>query len=282
MSIWGKIIGGTAGFALGGPLGALIGAVAGHAYDTYSRDKAQIEDRPSPSDATGSRQKPWTTKAEPTGAKPQADEPRSHAPQDEEGTRKIAFTIAVIVLGAKIAKADGRVTRDEVAAFRQVFKVPENEVKNVARVFNQARKDSAGFEPYARQVGRMFRGRPAVLEELLRCLFHIAKADGTVADTEITFLSRVANELGLDAASFTRLKAAELGSPKDDPFAILGVDPDDDEDRIKKAHRNLVREHHPDRLIAQGMPDEFVEGANDALAEVNAAYDQVRKLKGWS
>ncbi|MEM1201082.1 MAG: DnaJ family molecular chaperone, partial [Pseudomonadota bacterium] len=161
-------------------------------------------------------------------------------------------------------------TRDEVAAFRQVFRVPENEIKNVARVFNQARKDSAGFEPYARQVGRMFKGRPAVLQELMRSLFHIAKADGEVSEKEIIFLAKLAAEMGLDDETFDRLKASEMGSAADDPFAILGIDRDDDENAVKSAHRKLVREHHPDRLIAQGMPDEFVEGANKALASINA------------
>jgi len=281
------MIGGAAGFAVGGPLGALIGAAAGHAYDKYSgtksiEDQRQRSDDPWSSPSGGKRRTGPSagstnrSKAEAAGLGPDGE------PLTEDATRKIAFTIAVIVLGAKIAKADGRVTRDEVAAFRQVFHVPPEETKNVARVFNQARKDSAGFEPYARQMGRMFRDRPAVLEELMRCLFHIAKADGAVADAEIAFLSRVATELGLDQTAFDRLKASELGDAFDDPYGILGVPGDSSEQTVKTAYRKLVREHHPDRLVAQGLPDEFVEVANDQLARVNSAYDQIKKSRGWN
>lgn len=287
MSIWGKIIGGTAGFAVGGPLGALIGAVAGHAYDKYSGNKSLTDQRSRADDPWASRGPKQRGKGPSAGSARRdsaqtADLGADDEPLTDDATRKIAFTIAVIVLGAKIAKADGRVTRDEVAAFRQVFHVPPNETKNVARVFNQARRDSAGFEPYARQMGRMFRDRPAVLEELMRCLFHIAKADGAVADTEIAFLSRVATELGLDQVAFDRLKASELGDSFDDPYTILGVPANSAEQAVKTAYRKLVREHHPDRLVAQGLPDEFVEGANDQLARINAAYDQIKKVRGWT
>lgn len=291
MSIWGKIIGGTAGFAVGGPLGAIIGAAAGHAYDKYSDTKA-LADQSGGSDEQLHQDpnNPWGAGAA-SGASARGregirqgawpDDGEAEAPT-EDATRKIAFTIAVIVLGAKIAKADGRVTRNEVKAFREVFRVPAHESKNVARVFNQARKDSAGFEPYARQMGRMFADRPAVLEELMRCLFHIAKADGKVEDSELSFLSRVARELGLDQAVFDRLRAAEMGSGLEDPFAIVGVKSTDDQETVKAAYRKLVREHHPDRLVAQGMPDEFVESANDLLARINAAHDEIMRRKSWS
>ena len=286
MSIWGKIIGGTAGLVLGGPLGAIIGAAAGHAYDKYSSNKT-LTDRSDGLHADPDN--PWdgeATKPEEPARKrpawPRDEGAKEDGPPSEDATRKIAFTIAVIVLGAKIAKADGRVTRNEVKAFREVFRVPEHETKNVARVFNQARKDSAGFEPYARQVGRLFANRPAVLEELLSCLFHIAKADGAVADAEIAFLLQVSREMGLERAAFDRIRAAEMGASEDDPFAVLGVPPDADEATAKAAHRKLVREHHPDRLVAQGMPDEFVENANHLLARINAAYDEAAKRRGWT
>lgn len=259
MSIWGKIIGTTAGFAVGGPLGAIIGAAAGHAYDTYSDTKTLAQ-----------------------GQSESGNEARSAGGAQEDATRKIAFTIGVIVLGAKIAKADGRVTRDEVKAFREVFQVPPSDTKHVARVFNQARKDSAGFEPYARQIGRLFADRQAVLEKLMVCLFHIAKADGAVEESEIVFLSKVAAEMGLDCAAFDRLRAAEMGSALEDPFAILGVAASDDQATVRRAYHKLVREHHPDRLVAQGMPDEFVQDANAVLARINAAHDEINRRKGWT
>ena len=246
MSIWGKILGGAAGFALGGPLGALIGAVAGHAVDRIRAAEAEPGTEPGANDAT----------------------------------KKIAFTIAVIVLGAKMAKADGQVTRDEVSAFKEVFRVPPEEMKNVGRLFNRARNDAAGFEPYARQIGGMFKDNPAVLVELLDGLFHIARADGTVTDDELAYLEEVARIFGLDAAAWDRVRAANLGPDKSDPYTILGVTRDASDDEIKTAYRALVRENHPDRLVAQGMPQEFVDLANERLATINAAYERLQKQRG--
>ncbi len=241
MSVWGKILGGVGGFAVGGPLGALIGVVAGHAVDKM---RTSGEDQ-----AIGGPDK------------------------------QVAFTIAVIVLGAKMAKADGTVTRDEVDAFKQVFHIPPDEMQNVGKVFNQARLDAEGFEPYAKQVARMFNGNPALLEELLEGLFHIARADGQVKDTELGFLEQVASIFGFGEAEWDRIRAANLPESKSDPFRILGVTRDATDAEIKAKHRDLVRQNHPDGLVAQGMPAEFVEMANEKLARINAAYDEVRRIR---
>lgn len=241
MSIWGKILGGVGGLALGGPIGMLVGALGGHFVDKFRGDQE---------------------------------------PDPERAKRSVGFTIAVIVLGAKMAKADGQVTPDEVEAFKEVFQVPEDEMKNVARVFNQARKDARGFEPYAEQVAGMFKNSPEVLEELLWCLAHIAKADGVIHPGELDFLRSVSKIFGFDDATFERVTALQLDGEQADPFQILGVSKDDDDETIKKAHRALVVENHPDRLIAKGMPEEFVTVANERLAKINAAYDRIRKQRG--
>ena len=252
MSIWGKILGGAAGFALGGPLGALIGAAAGHAVDMIN--------------STG-REAVIAT----------ADE----AGVDERaGTRQIAFTIAVIVLGAKMAKADGRVTREEVAAFKQVFHVPPEELGNVGRLFDQARKDSAGFETYARQVARMFPRKSKVLEELIDGLFHIAKADGVVSKEEVGFLEQVAQIFGFSAADFERIRHAHIGPDRADPYTILGVTRAATDAEIKAAWKRAVRENHPDKLVAKGLPKEFIEVATEKVARINAAYDEIAKARG--
>ncbi len=161
--IWGKIIGGAAGFAVGGALGALVGAVAGHAVDRLRAGQA---------DETGPDQ-----------------------------ARETAFTIAVIALSAKMAKADGRVTRDEVEVFKRIFQVPPDEMKNVGRVFDLARRSATGFEPDARQVARMFQSNPAVLEELLDALFMIARADQVMHPAEISFLREISRSFGFDDAA---------------------------------------------------------------------------------
>lgn len=246
MSIWGKIIGGAAGFALGGPLGALFGGLAGHAVDRHVETEGV----------------------------------QTAALEDRSATKQIAFTIAVIALGAKMAKADGQVSRSEVAAFKEVFQVPANETANVARVFDLAKQDSRGFEPYAQQVARMFKKGHPVLEELLDGLFHIARADGTVHANELAYLAEVARIFGFSEADFARIREANVGTDKADPYTILGVTRDMSNDEIRAAWRKLVRDNHPDRLIAQGLPEEFVNMANEKLATINAAYDKVAKERG--
>ena len=245
MSIWGKVIGGTAGFALGGPLGAIIGGLAGHAFDRMRGEGRAAED----ADAAN-------------------------------GTKQIAFTIGVIVLGAKMAKADGVVTADEIAAFKDVFHVPPAEMEHVAKVFDRARRDSEGFEPYARQIAKLFRENPAVLEDLMDGLFHIAKADNVIHPNELNFLQRVGEIFGFDEHEFARIRASHLGPDAADPYQILGVPHDISDAELKKSYRALIREHHPDRLMAEGMPQEFVDVANSKLATINDAYDRVETQRG--
>jgi DnaJ like chaperone protein len=251
MSIWGKILGSAAGFALGGPLGALLGAVAGHAVDRLA-DAPALSGTP----AAGTEE------------------------AERAAMRQIAFTIGVIVLGAKMAKADGVVSRSEVAAFKQVFTVPPEEEANVGRIFDQARRDAHGYEPYARQIAQLFRRKSRVLEGLLDALFHIAKADGQVGEAEIAYLRGVAQIFGFDDADFARLRESHLGPDAADPYSVLGVTRDMDNAAIKAAYRRIVRESHPDRLIAKGMPPEAVALGTARLASVNAAYDRICKERG--
>lgn len=262
MTIWGKILGGAAGFALGGPLGALLGAAAGHAVDAL-RD-AQDSLQRNGADAIGA-----------------LDEGATEA-EERAATRQIAFTIGVIVLGAKMAKADGTVSRTEVDAFKEVFRVPPHESRNVGRLFDRARRDSEGFEPYARQIARMFRRRSKVLEELLDGLFHIAQADGTVNAGELDYLRRVAGIFGFDDHDFDRIRAGHLGPDESDPYVVLGVERRMSDSEIRGVWRRLIRENHPDKLIAKGMPREFVEIATEKLATINAAYDRIARERGMA
>jgi len=242
MSIWGKIIGGAAGFAIGGPLGALLGAGMGHAMDSGMG--------------------------------------KSAAKAGAEATRKITFTIGVIALSAKMAKADGVVTRDEVDAFKEVFKIPPHEVKNVGRVFDMARKDVAGYEVYAKQIRNLFEKNVPVLEDLIGALFHICKADGVIHPAELDYLEDVARIFGFEGSEWESLRAQYLGEVDANPYVVLGVERSVDDKELKAAYKRLIKEHHPDRLIAEGLPEEFIEVATEKLAAINTAYDRIKAERG--
>lgn len=190
--------------------------------------------------------------------------------------RSVAFTIAVVALGAKMAKADGRVTRDEVSAFREVFHIAPQEEANAAKVFNLARTDAAGFEVYARRIAAMFPADSGVLADLIEGLFHIAIADGDYHPGEDDFLSQVAAIFGLSDREFRRIRTRFVPDAAPDPYDVLGVTPDAPMETIRQAWRTEVRESHPDRLIARGLPEEAVKLAEKRLIAVNAAWEEIQ------
>ena len=194
--------------------------------------------------------------------------------------RTAAFAIAVIALGAKMAKADGQVTRDEVTAFREVFTIPKDQEKNAARVFNLARTDITGFEAYATKVRAMFDGQEATLMDLLEGLFHIAMADGTYHPGEDDFLRRVAAIFGFDDRCFTRIRAQFVPDAERDPYDVLGVAPDAPLDEIRASWRQQVRDSHPDRMMARGVPEEAIKLAEKRLIAVNEAWDRISAGRG--
>lgn len=239
MSIWGKIAGGAAGFMIGGPIGALLGVVAGHTlFDKETSPEAQAQ------------------------------------------KEQVYFTMGVIALGAKLAKADGVVSRDEVAAFKEVFLIPPGEEKNVARVFDLAKQSTAGFEEYAEQMVRVFGARAKALEDVLDGLFHIAKADNVLHPSELKYIQIVTKIFGFTKADFSRIKARHMGPDKADPYVILGIERSATNKEIKKIYRKLVAENHPDKLVARGVPEEAIKIATEKIAAINAAYDQIEKERG--
>ncbi len=189
--------------------------------------------------------------------------------------KSVGFTIAVIALGAKMAKADGEVTRAEVAAFRQVFAIPAGEEANAARVFNLARQDVAGFDAYARKIRAMFRGDDQVLVDLFEGLFHIAAADGQLHPGEEEFLQTVAGILGIGDRCFRAVRARYLADAPRDPFDVLGLPPEATLDEARAAWKQAVRDSHPDRMIARGVPPEAVKLAERRLIAVNAAWEEI-------
>lgn len=246
MSIWGKILGGAAGLLTAGPIGILLGTLAGHAVDR----KRESEETPADSG------------------------------EEKDATQSIAFTIGVIVLAAKMAKSDGTVKRVEVETFKRLFHAEPEELRNVGYVFDLARRDAAGFEPYARQIAGLFGPAHPVLEDLLESLILIAEADDVMHETELGYLHAVATIFGFSEADFARLVSGHRithGDTTCDPYTVLGLPCGADEEAVRAAYRRLAREHHPDRLIAQGLPQEFIEVATDRMAAINAAYDRIMK-----
>jgi len=197
-----------------------------------------------------------------------------------EPERTAAFTIGMIALGAKMAKADGQVTGPEIEAFKEVFTIAPSDLKHVARVFNLAKQDVAGYEFYARQVQRLFAHRPNMLEDILDGLFHIATADGVVTDGELEYLANVARLFHFTARDFDRIKARHVPPGKEDPYVVLGIDPNVSDEDLRRHYRKLVRAGHPDRHIAAGMPAEMVRIATERLARINAAYETVTRGRG--
>jgi DnaJ like chaperone protein len=232
MSVWGKVSGAAAGLFVAGPVGALVGAVAGHFF------------------------------------------------LDRDSDPGVTFTIAIIALAGKMARADGVVSEEEFDVFRRVFTMPPEEEANVRRIFDLARQDIAGFEHYAGQIASLFRGNPAVLEDVLDGLFEIAKADGVLHPCEARFLEKVAEIFGFAPNEYRRIRASHFAPELTDPYVILGLSYVADEEELKQTYRRLVRENHPDSLMARGVPAEFIKLATDKLAAINTAYEKIRAERG--
>ncbi len=189
--------------------------------------------------------------------------------------RSVAFTIAVIALGAKMAKADGQVTRDEVTAFREVFQIAREDEANAAKVFNMARTDVAGYRDYARQIQVMFKDDRETLCDLMEGLFHIALADGFYHPGEDEFLETVSTIFDIPDRQFRALRMRFVPDQQADPYTVLGVPPDAPYDEVRAMWRRLVRETHPDAMIARGVPEEAVKLAEKRMIDINRAWGEI-------
>lgn len=191
--------------------------------------------------------------------------------------RSVAFTIAVIALGAKIAKADGEVARSEVAAFRRVFVIPRAEERNAARVFDLARQTPAGYDAWAERLARLFPPGDPVLGDVVEGLCVIAAADGALTPPERAFIRDVAAIFGLPGptlAAILRRHDAQ-GCP---PCEVLGIPPETPLPQARARWRDLIREAHPDRAIARGLPPEAVRLAEARTRRLNDAWQQFRAM----
>ena len=242
MSIWGKIIGGTAGFALGGPIGAILGVMVGGSFDRTAKRFSNTKKIPNQQ-------------------------------------KQSIFALSIIILSAKIAKADGIVTNDEIYAFKEKFKIPEKEMPEVGKIFNEAKKSKDGYEQIANQVGLLFSDNKVLLEELLNSLFYIAESDGNTSIQEIEVLKSISKSSGLSENDFQRIFHSRLNNKDSDPYKVLSVNRYDDDEIIRKKWIQLNKEHHPDNLIAKGLPKEFIDQANDELSSINLAYEKIKNFR---
>lgn len=194
------------------------------------------------------------------------------------GGRDAAFTLALIALSAKMAVSDGVVTASELRAFQRTVEISPAIEQQVDRLFKLAQQDVAGYEAYARKVRRFFVDSPETLEHVLDGLFFIASADGMIHQSELDYLKTVSDIFGFDDARFEQLTAQHvLFETGIDPYLVLGLAPATDHREVRRVYRSLVAEHHPDRLIAKGVPEELIDVATARMAAINNAYKQIMK-----
>ena len=242
MSLWGRIIGGTAGFAIGGPIGAILGVMAGSVFDKKNKIKFDFN---------------------------------SMSNQQKQNI----FGLSIIILSAKIAKADGVVTKEEILAFKEKFKIPKQDLSQVSKIFDASKKTKDGYKKIADQLGNIFKENKILLEELLNNLFFIAEADGKLSINEIEMLKSISSSFNLTQNEFQRIFQSRLNNKESDPFKVLGVNRTETDLNIRKKWIKLNKEHHPDYLISKGMPKEFIDQANKELSAINLAYDKIKKIR---
>ena len=239
MAIWGSLIGGMIGFSLGGPFGMLLGSLIG---GKISRAKTQAR--------FGSFAQPQQV-----------------------------FALSLIVLSAKLSKADGQVSREELIAVKDKLKIPENELDQVGKIFNKAKEEKTGYEPYAKQIAQIYRGNINVLEEVINILFYIAEADGNVSHSELKMIEDIARIFGLSEIQINGIKESRKSSDKLNPYIVLESKPDESIEVIRKRYLKLSKEHHPDLLVSKGVPREVINESKAKMRAINSAWAQIQKLK---
>ena len=239
MSIWGSLIGGMIGFSLGGPFGMLLGSLVGGKI-SRARSRGGF------------------------GAFAQ--------PQQ-------IFALSLIVLSAKLSKADGNVSREELVAVKDKLKIPENEIDQVGKIFNKAKEESTGYEPYAKQIAQIYRGNLNVLEEVINILFYIAEADGDISASELLMIENISKIFGLTEAQYKGIRESRKDSDKLNPYVVLESNPNDDLQSIRKNYLKLSKENHPDLLLSKGVPQEVIDESKKKMRTINSAWDQIQKLK---
>ena len=189
------------------------------------------------------------------------------------------FALSLIVLSAKLSKADGKVSKEELIAVKDKLKIPENEIEQVGKIFNKAKEESTGYQPYAEQIAQIYKNNLNVLEEVINILFYIAEADGNISDAELNMIEDISKIFGLNQTQFNSLKESRKSSDKLNPYVVLESNPEDNIADIRKKYIKLSKEHHPDLLLSKGVPSEVIEESKKKMRAINLAWDQIQKLK---
>ena len=239
MSIWGNLIGGYLGFAFAGPIGALIGSIIGGKISSSRTSRFK-------KNFVNSQQ---------------------------------VFAISLVILTAKLAKADGQVSKEELMAIKEKLKIPDNEIKQVGKIFNKAKEDSLGYEPYAQQISNIYKNSPQVLDEVINILFYIAESDGKVSESETLMIGNIATIFGITNVQLESIKESRKSSDKLNPYIVLGCTPQDEFSTIRKKYLKLSKEHHPDVLIGKGVPKEVIDESKKKMRAINSAFEKIEKNK---
>lgn len=251
MGFLGKTIGAGIGFMLGGPIGALLGGMVGHGFDVEQERVPGIGNAP------------------PYG--------RINA------NSELLFYVALTSLVAKLAKADGKVTADEIAAYKDFLNnnlhLSDEELSIITRLFNEAQNSHTTAEEYAQQIYALNHHNPEILREILSLLFRISIADGTLSKEEERYIASIAHIFKVSVNEYAQIKALYV-SDKDKYYKILGVSHDSSNEEIKSSYRKLVVDYHPDKLVSKGLPEDFIQFAHQRLTEINGAYEYIKKERG--
>jgi len=258
LSVWGKLLGGSAGLVLGGPLGAILGLAVGHGVDKVRKaDSKNINKNNFYSNA-----------------------------QFSAKDKQMAFATGVIVLSAKLAKADGQVTKDEIETFKSVFDFDSRDEVDIGKIYNEAKLSADGYEIYAKQLREVFGGQEALYIEFITSLFRIAFSDGLLHPKELEMINKVANILGMPQnifqsiqAKFDSLDNKEISNSLEEDYKIFSCSENDTDKKLKSNYLKLVKDYHPDNLLSKGLPEEFIRFANQRLSEINNAYDRIKKSR---
>lgn len=247
MSIWGKLIGGAAGMALGGPIGAILGIAAGHGVDKVSKFDT--------------------------------DESNKNFSNDQ---KEQIFATSVIAISAKLAKADGKISKSEILAFKKIFEFPAEDEKAISDIFNSAKENIDDYKGIAEQVYKVFKSDRGLLFELLNSLFSIAYADGELHPKEKVMLFEIAKIFQISDNEFESLnnifeaKISQDNTSINRSYKILGLSENASLEQVSNQYRKLIKEYHPDKLQGMGLPKEFIELANQKLSAINKAYTEIK------